>query len=95
MALEIGVGELVDPAVGLADAIGEPLLRASRVGQPLLEGLHREPRGDLAGLRAAHAVGDDEHRGADVHRVLVVPALASGVGHLDGFGGANHRLLLV
>ena len=60
-------------AVGLAHAVGEPLLGAAVVRQALLERLDGDPRGDLAGLGAAHPVGDDEHRRAGERGVLVVP----------------------
>ena len=53
---------------------GEP------VGQVAVEGVGGGFRGDLAGLGAAHAVGDDEDRRADEERVLVGAALAAGVG---------------
>ena len=45
-----------------------------------LERLGGDPRGDLAGLRAAHPVGDREQRRAGVVGVLVRRPLAPGVG---------------
>ena len=90
-ALVVGLRALVDPAVSLADPAGQPLLGASRVGQSLLESLDRDPGGDLASLRATHPVGHDEHRCARERVVLVVPALAAGVGLPNGFRGAKHR----
>ena len=50
------------------------------VGQLAVEGLGGGLGGDLAGLGAAHPVGDDEERRADEERVLVGVALAAGVG---------------
>ena len=44
-----------------------------------LEGLGGDPRGDLAGLGAAHPVGDGEQRRAGVQRVLVGCPLPPGV----------------
>ncbi len=58
--------------------------------QARLEGLDRDPRGDLAGLRAAHAVGDDEQRRAREQRVLVGAPLAPGVGAGVLLGDAQH-----
>ena len=52
-------------------------LGLAAVGEPGLEGLDGDPRGDLAGLRAAHAVGDDEQRRARQQRVLVGAPLAA------------------
>ena len=49
-------------------------------GQVAVEGLGGGFRGDLAGLGAAHPVGDDEDRRTDEERVLVGAALAAGVG---------------
>ena len=81
---------LVDLLVGLAHALGQALLRAAGVGQPPLERLDRDPRGDLAGLGAAHPVGDHEHRRPRVRAVLVVPPLAAGVGLAGGVRRAQH-----
>ena len=103
--LEIGGGErgahagalallaraVVDAPVGLAHALGQPLLGAQAVRQLVLEGLDGDPRGDLAGLRAAHAVGDHEQRGAGKRAVLVVAALAAGIGLAGDLGGAEHH----
>ena len=75
----IGAGELVDLAVGGEDRLAQdPLGRP--VGEVDVEGLGGRLRGHLAGLRAAHAVGDDEDRRADEEGVLVGAALAAGVG---------------
>jgi len=49
------------------------------VRQPFGERVDGEPRGDLARLRTAHAVGDDEDRRRGQHRILVLPALEAGV----------------
>ena len=64
-AILAGLGHLVDAGVRLEHALGEQLLGARRPGVPgpALERLDRELRGDLAGLRAAHPVGDDEEGG--------------------------------
>ena len=61
------------------------------VAEPVLEGLHRDPRGDLSGLRAAHPVGDDEQRRAREQRVLVRAPLAPRVGARVLLGDAQHR----
>ncbi len=60
------------------------------VGQARLEDLDGDPRGDLAGLRAAHPVGDDEQRRASEQRVLVGAALAPGVAAGVLLGHAQH-----
>ena len=93
-ALLAGLRHLVDARVGLEHALGEQLLGARRAGvaEPALEGLDRDPRGDLAGLRAAHPVGDDEHRRAREVGVLVRAARAAGVGVGEVVGGdAEHQ----
>jgi hypothetical protein len=61
-ALVLGAGPLVDLAVGLLHAAGQSLLGRPRVGQLVLEHVDRDPRRDLARLRATHTVGDDEQR---------------------------------
>ena len=71
--------ELEDAAVRLVREPRELLLRAA-VAELLVERVRGDPRGDLAGLRAAHAVGDHVHRRARVVGVLVRVALAAGVG---------------
>ncbi len=90
----LGVRALVDDAVGLPHAGGEPLLGGAIVRQPLGEGVDGEPRGDLTGLGPAHPVGDDEQRRARKRGILVSPALAAGVGPFDGLSGAKHASLL-
>ena len=65
--------------------------RPGAVGQPLLEDLDRQVRGDLARLGAAHPVGHREQRRARVEGVLVAPALAAGVGALEVLGDAQHQ----
>ena len=67
-----------------ASSAGEP----SR--QPAVERVDRHLGGDLAGLRAAHAVGDHEQRRADEVVVLVALALAAEVGGVELFGDAEH-----
>ena len=84
----------MDAGVGLEHPLGEQLLGARRAGvaEPALERLDRELRGDLAGLRAAHPVGDDEHRSAGEVGVLVRAARAAGVGVGEvPCGGAEHQ----
>ena len=49
-------------------------------GRSRLEGLDGDARGDLAGLGATHPVGDHEQRRAGERAVLVVAALAAGIG---------------
>ena len=79
-------------ALASRDARAQALLdRPAAVGQPLLEDLDREVRGDLAGLGAAHPVGDREQRRAREEGVLVAPALAAGVGALEVLGDAQHQ----
>ena len=65
---EGGIPDGSDPREALGD-------RAA-VGQPVLERGRGDLRRDLAGLRAAHPVGDDEQRGADEVVVLVALPLA-------------------
>jgi hypothetical protein len=89
--LGVRVRELVDAGVGGARERGELQLRVRRVRKPRLEGLDRDPRGDLAGLRPAHAVGDDEQRRAREQRVLVGAPLAPGVGAGVLLGDAQHQ----
>ncbi len=78
--LGVALGELVDAGVGGARVQGQSVLGGHGVGEAVVEGLHGDPRGDLAGLRPAHAVGDDEQRRALQQRVLVGAPLAAGVG---------------
>ena len=75
----VGPGELVDRAVGGEDRLAQDLL-GRPVGQVDVEGVGRGFRGDLARLRPAHAVGDDEDRRPHEEGVLVGVALAPGVG---------------
>ena len=75
------LGELVDLAVRLlGDLLELALGGASGRSISALEGAGRDPRGDLAGLRAAHPVGDGEQRRAGEVGVLVRVALPAGVG---------------
>ncbi len=60
-ALVLGARHLVDPPVRLLHADREPLLGRAVVRQALGKRLDRDLRGDLAGLRSPHPVGDDEH----------------------------------
>src|SRR5205823_214364 len=82
---------LVDLTVGLAHPRGELLLRAPRCLEPLLERLDRDPRGDLARLRASHSVGDDEQRRLHERAVLVLAALSPRVGLECGLRRSEHR----
>ena len=59
-------------------------------GRPSPNELHGHLRRDLAGLRAAHAVGDDEQRHAHEEVVLVALALAAEVGPLPMFRDSKH-----
>ena len=89
-ALGVRAGLVVDPRVGGLDQLDERLGRLAAVGQAALELLHRELGRHLAGLRAAHPVGDDEQRGADEEVVLVALALAAQVGVVEVLGDAQH-----
>ncbi len=92
-AFTIRVRALVDLAVGFANPDGEPLLGVALVRQLVLEGLDGDLRGHLPRLRAAHAVRHHEHGGTRVGVVLVVAALAPGVGLAGGFRGAQHHVI--
>ena len=81
----------MDACVGVARERGELELGLRGIGQAGLEGLDRDPRGDLAGLRAAHAVGNHEQRRAREQRVLVGAPLAPGVGPGVLLGDAQHQ----
>ena len=71
---------VVDPPVRLLDDRGHALRGLEVVGLvELAERRRREPRGDLARLRPAHPVGDDEERRLDDERVLVPAPAAAGV----------------
>nr|WP_230316180.1 hypothetical protein [Conexibacter sp. W3-3-2] len=88
----VGARELVDLGVGVLDERGEALLDAAlALGQAGLEHGDRHPRGDLAGLRAAHAVGDREQGRPRERGVLVGPAGTAGVGVLEVVGDAKHE----
>jgi hypothetical protein len=66
LAGAVGLGQVVDALIGQADprAQGSLGVLVAFVVEPRLEGLHGQPRGDLAGLGAAHPVGDYEQRSA-------------------------------
>src|SRR6266545_8295832 len=83
----IAARAVVDPAVRLLDQVGDAPLTPG-VGTALLQRGGGEPRGDLAGLRAAHAVGDREQGRLDDVRVLVVPACAARI--RDGGDSPDH-----
>src|SRR5581483_11827807 len=84
---------LVDAAVRLLDQLRQPLGSGERARVRLLEGGGGELRRDLAGLRAAHAVGDGEERRRDDVRVLVVAPLPPRVGRACK-GADAHRVRL-
>jgi hypothetical protein len=93
--LAFGLRGVVDPPVRGPHAGGEALLEARvlgvRGGQAATELLDGKRRGDLAGLGAAHPVGDHEQRHPHVRAVLVVASLATGVGLPYAVGGAEHH----
>ena len=78
-ALRVGAGLVVDPRVRRLDELDERCGRLAPVRQAGLELLDRQLGRHLAGLGAAHAVRDDEQRGADEEVVLVALALAAQV----------------
>src|SRR5438128_266315 len=78
--VRIGARPVVDTAIRLLDE-GDDACLAAGTGAALLQLCGGHPRRDLAGLRAAHPVGDGEERRLHDVRVLVVPSLAAGVGH--------------
>ncbi len=86
------VRQLVDLPVGLLDDDRQPVLGRPLLRQALLEGLDRDPRGDLARLRPAHPVGDDEHRWAGVGGILVPSPLTACVGPLRRLDRPEHHL---
>src|SRR5262249_31250438 len=70
-------GTLVDAAICLLDKVGHAPLAAARDAFVVPDRAGREAGGELAGLRAAHAVGDREERRLDDVLVLVpAPPLA-------------------
>ena len=79
---------LVHAAVRLLDELDDAILAAA-LRLRLVQRAGGERRGDLAGPRAAHAVGDREQRRPHDERVLVLPALPSGVGR-DGVAPELH-----
>ena len=92
-AARVRFREGVDLGVGVADGRHQAPLRtvAPAVREALGEVADRELGCDLAGLRAAHAVGDDEDGGALEVGVLVGCALVAGVGSRDVLGDADHH----
>ena len=81
---------LVDALVRSAHPVGQALLGAAVIRQGSFEGLDRELRSDLSGLRSAHPVRDDEHRGAGEGAVLVLSALSAGVRPESDLCDADH-----
>ncbi len=86
---------LVHAAVRLLDQLGDAALSVPRVSVTALGQRGRgERRGDLAGLRAAHPVGDREQRRVADERVLVPAPLPAGIRlavPLADFHGSNRR----
>ncbi len=70
---------LVDAPVRLLDELDHLGLAAGLVVAPLAQRSRGERGGDLAGLRAAHPVGDREERRVADERILVAAALPAGV----------------
>ena len=86
------LGELVDLAVRLlGDLLQLPLRGGVVVARAALEGAGGDPGGDLAGLRAAHAVGHGEQRRPGEVGVLVGVPLAPGVGLVCLLGDVQHQ----
>ena len=79
-ALVLGARDVVDAPVGGLHDRGQALLGAALFRQVPLKGFDRDSRGDLAGLRAAHSVGDHEQRRARERAVLVAASLATRIG---------------
>ena len=80
-------------AVGVLDERARPSASVPPSGSPSLERGRGDLRRDLAGLRAAHAVGDDEQRGADEVVVLVALPLPAQVGPVPVLGDPQHSTL--
>ena len=87
----VGLGQAVDAGVGRPGDRPQVGLRRFLAAPHGLERLRREPRGDLARLRAAHAVGDREQRPAGEVRVLVGVALAPRVGAMGLLDDPQHQ----
>src|SRR4029077_12344010 len=87
------LGELVDLAVRRLRDLLELALGRLLVADPAaaLEGTRGDSRGDLAGLRAAHPVGDGEQRCAREVGVLVRVALSAGVCLVGLVGDYQHQ----
>src|SRR5262249_24621564 len=76
----------------LRDLLELPLGGRLSARAPLaLEGAGRDPRGNLTGLGAAHAVGDGEQRRAGGVGGLVRVALPAGVCLVSFFGDGEHQ----
>ena len=78
--VRVVAGEAPDRAVGPLDGAADVAL-VDGPHQPA-DRVHRHLGGHLAGLRAAHPVGDHEHPGAGEGPVLVVVADPAGVGEV-------------
>ena len=87
--LRVGHGTVVDGAVRALDDVAQAV-GGRTFGQPGRERLDGHLGRDLAGLRAAHAVGDDEQRRAHEEVVLVALALAAEVRLLPMFRDPQH-----
>ena len=87
------LGEPVDLPVGRLGDLLQLSLRRRLLGHPppALEGAGGDPGGHLAGLRAAHPVGDREDRRPREVGVLVRVALAAGVGLVSLLGDDQHQ----
>ena len=90
----VAVRAVVHAPIGLLDQGDDPLL-SPLVRTALLQRRGREPRGNLAGLRAPHPVGDREERGLDDVGVLVATALATGIGDRTDVAEGVHRAVSV
>ena len=78
-------------ALAALRTLRQSALRRGGIAEALLEGVDRDLRGHLPGLRAAHPVGDDEQRRARQQRVLVRAPLTTGVGGGVLLGDAQHQ----
>ena len=87
----VGLGEAVDAGVRRPGDRSQVGLRGFLAATDRLERLGRQPRGDLAGLRAAHAVRDCEERLASKVRILVRVALTPRVRAIGLLDDAQHQ----
>src|SRR5262249_32873463 len=80
---------VVHAPVRLRDPLRDARLAAA-VGAALPERCRGEPGGDLAGLRAAHPVGDGEERRLADEGVFVAAPLPAGVGAAERLDDRDH-----